>query len=130
MAGPSPSTVQKLLGNVPSAGYVRQLPVHARKRIRLLDVDFISHIVSEDRIIRIYDQEGERYWTNETLDQLQERLDPEQFFRIHRSSLINLRTEFEIEPWKDGRLRLYLEGGKTLTVARERAKLLRERMGF
>jgi DNA-binding LytR/AlgR family response regulator len=96
----------------------------------LLDVDSISHIVSEDRIIRIYDHEGQRYWTNETLDQLQKRLDPEQFFRTHRSSLVNLRSEFEIEPWKDGRLRLHLEGGKTLTVARERAKLLRERMGF
>ena len=107
-----------------------QLPVHARKRIRLLDVDRISHIVSEDRIIRIYDEDGQRYWTNETLDQLQRRLDPEQFFRIHRSSMVNLRCDFEIEPWKDGRLRLHLKGGRTLMVARERAKLLRERMGF
>lgn len=130
IAGPWPSTIQEVLGNLSSAEYVRQLPVHARKRIRLLDVDSISHIVSEDRIIRVYDEEGQRYWTNETLDQLQRRLDPEQFFRIHRSSLVNLRGEFEIEPWEDGRLRLHLKGGKTLTVARERAKLLRERIGF
>ena len=130
IAGPWPSTIQEVLGSLSSAEYVRQLPVHARKRIRLLDVDSISHIVSEDRIIRVYDEEGQRYWTNETLDQLQSRLDPEQFFRIHRSSLVNLRGEFEIEPWEDGRLRLHLKGGKTLTVARERAKLLRQRIGF
>lgn len=130
IAGPWPSTIQELLGNLSNAEYVRQLPVHAQKRIRLLDVDSISHIVSEDRIVRIYDRERHKYWTNETLDQLQKRLDPEQFFRTHRSSLINLRSDFEIEPWKDGRLRLHLEGGTTLTVARERAKLLRERMGF
>jgi two-component system LytT family response regulator len=128
--GPWPSTIQEVLGNLSSPEYVRQLPVHARKRIRLLDVDSISYIVSEDRIIRVYDEEGQRYWTNETLDQLQNRLDPDQYFRIHRSSLVNLRGEFEIEPWEDGRLRLHLKGGKTLTVARERAKLFRERMGF
>ena len=130
IAGPWSSTIQEVLGNLPTAAYVRRLPVHARKRIRLLDVDRISHIISEDRIIRIYDHDGHRYWTNETLDQLQRRLDPGQFFRIHRSSLVNLRSEFEIEPWEDGRLRLHLKGDKTLTVARERAKLFREQMGF
>jgi DNA-binding LytR/AlgR family response regulator len=130
ITGPWSSTIQELLGNLSSVEYVRQLPVHARRRIRLLDVDLISHVVSENRVISVYDQEGHRYWTNETLDQLERRLDPEQFFRIHRSSLINLKSEFEIEPWEDGRLRLHLEGGKTLTVARKRAKLLRERTGF
>jgi DNA-binding LytR/AlgR family response regulator len=130
IAGPWSATIQELLGNLSSAEYVRQLPVHARKRIGFLDVDLISHVVSEDRIISIYDQEGHRYWTNETLDQLERRLDPEQFFRIHRSSLINLKGEFEIEPWEDGRLRVHLKGDKTLTVARKRAKLLRERTGF
>jgi two-component system LytT family response regulator len=130
IAGPWSSTIEKVLGNLPTAEYVRRLPVHARKRIRMLDVDRISHIVSEDRIIRIYDDDGHRYWTNETLDQLQRRLDPGQFFRIHRSSLVNLRGDFEIEPWEDGRLRLHLKGDKTLTVARERAKLFRKQMGF
>jgi DNA-binding LytR/AlgR family response regulator len=130
IGGPRPSTIKDLLENLSTAEYARHLPVHARKRIRLLDVDSISHIGSEDRIIRIYDREGNGYWTNETLDQLQRRLDPEQFFRIHRSSLINLKGDFEIEPWKDGRLRIHLRGGRTLTVARERAKLLRERMKF
>jgi len=75
-------------------------------------------------------QEGQAYWTNETLDQLQRRLDPDQFFRIHRSSLINLKSPFEIEPWQDGRLRLHLQHDKTLTVSRDRAKLLRQRIGF
>jgi two-component system LytT family response regulator len=130
IAGPWSSTIQEVLGNLPTADYVRRLPVHARNRIRLLDVDRISHIISEDRIIRIYDDDGHRYWTNETLDQLQRRLDPGQFFRIHRSSLVNMRSEFEIEPWEDGRLRLHLKGDKTLTVARERAKRFREETGF
>jgi len=97
--GPWSTTIQGLLRSLPNTEYVRQLPVHAQKRIILLDVDSISHIVSEQRVIYIYDQEGNGYWTNETLDQLQKRLDPEQFFRIHRSSLINLKSQFEIEPW-------------------------------
>ncbi len=128
--GPWSSKFQELLGNLPSTDFPRQLPVHSQKRIHLLDVADISHIISEHRMIYVHDVKGQKYWTNETLVQLEERLDPEQFFRVHRSSLVNLKSGFEIEPWEDGRLRLHLKSGAMLTVSRERARLLRERMGF
>lgn len=119
-----------VLSNLREPGYAQQIAAHSNKRIRLVNVGDIRYIVSEHRLVTIYTLDGERFWTNETLQQLQQRLDPQQFFRIHRSSLINLTAKFDIEPWEDGRLRLHYPDESTLTVAREPAKELRHRLGF
>lgn len=118
-------TVVDILDRLENKDYCQQIPVHHLKRIRLLNVMDISHIVSEHRLINLYDNKGQRYWTNETLEQLEKRLDPAVFFRIHRSSLINLQGTFEIEAWDDGRLRLHYLNGTILVVARGPAKELR-----
>jgi two-component system LytT family response regulator len=104
--------------------------VRINKRIKLLNVDEISRIVSEHRLINVYDRAGKRYWTNETLDQLNKRLDPSIFMRIHRSSLVNLQAGIEVEPWDDGRLKIHFLDGEVLIAAREPAKELRERLGL
>ena len=121
------------LGDVLDAarsGYVRQLPVRFLKRVILLNVKDISHIISEHRVVNVYSRDGKRYWTNETLDHLQQRLDPDQFFRSHRSSILNLAAEFELEMWEDGRLKVHFGSGESLTIARDPAREIRSRLGF
>lgn len=110
--------------------YTTQLPVRYLKRVKLLNVEDISHVVSEHRVVNVYSQEGVRYWTNETLDRLERRLDPAQFFRAHRSSILNLQAEFELELWEDGRLKVHFQNGEGLTVARGPAKEIRRRLDF
>jgi len=130
VSSPAYTPNREVLSALSHDGYARQLAVHTHKRIRLINVEDISHIISEHRLINIYDNDNERYWTNETLQQLETRLDPQQFFRIHRSSLINLKASFELETWEDGRLRVHFPHEVSLTVAREPAKELRKRLGF
>lgn len=110
--------------------FVQQLPVRYLKRVKLLNVSDISHIVSEHRVVNVYSRSSERYWTSETLDCLQRRLDPSQFFRTHRSSILNLQGEFELELWEDGRLKVHLPNGEFLTVARDPAREIRSRLNF
>lgn len=123
-------SVEKLLENLPSENTALQIPVRFNKRIKLMAVDDISRIVSEHRVINVYDGAGKRYWTNETLDQLEKRLDSTQFFRIHRSSIINTQAGIEIELWDDGRLKIHFSDGEVLIAAREPAKVLKEKMGL
>lgn len=126
----SSTSIDQMLDQLPAQQYVHQLPVRINKRVKLLNVDEISRIVSEHRLINIYDREGKRYWTNETLDQLNKRLDPAMFMRIHRSSLINLQAGIEVEPWDDGRLKIHFQDGEVLVAARDPAKELRGRLGL
>lgn len=125
-----PLDSEAVLDRLRTDSYVARLPVRFMNRIRLVDVSRIAYITSEQRVNQVYTTDGERYWTPEALDQLARRLDPSQFFRIHRSSLINLNAEFEIEPWEDGRLKIRFESGALLTAARSPAQELRERFDF
>jgi two-component system LytT family response regulator len=113
-----------------SSAWVTRLPVRFLKRVRLVDVGDITHLISEHRVIRVYTRSGDSYWTPETLDALQARLDPATFFRTHRSSIVNLDAGLEIEPWEDGRLRVHLPHDAVVVVARDPARELRTRLGL
>jgi len=60
-----------------------------------------------------------------TLSALEQRLDPEQFRRISRSTLVNLDRVREVQPWFHGDAVVILEGGARLPLSRRyRANLL------
>ncbi|MBT4522203.1 MAG: response regulator transcription factor [Halieaceae bacterium] len=120
----------QLLDALEPQGVATRIAVRYLKRVKLLAVTDISYITSEHRVVYVVDRRGQKHWTNESLDQLMKRLDPNMFFRIHRSSILNLSAPFEIEPWEDGRLKIHLPDQTTLTVARDPATTLRQKLNF
>ena len=79
----------------------------------------------------VYAHTGERaFMTNYTLRELEERLDPELFFRVHKASLVNLRHVKEIVPWFGGRYKLVMRdhAGSEVAVSRTQARALRARL--
>jgi two-component system LytT family response regulator/two-component system response regulator LytT len=63
-----------------------------------------------------------------TLDELQARLDPEVFWRVHRSHLVNINKIKEIVPWFSRNYILRMRDGKAteIPVSRSQTKRLRE----
>ena len=72
--------------------------------------------------------DGQRPLLARTLTSLEERLDPQLFFRASRSHLINLRWVQDIQPWSNDGYRVTLRDGHQVEVSRRQAKLLRERL--
>ncbi|MGQ3053208.1 MAG: LytR/AlgR family response regulator transcription factor [Roseateles sp.] len=72
--------------------------------------------------------DGQRPLLARTLTSLEERLDPQLFFRASRSHLINLRWVRSIEPWRNDGYRVTLRDGHQVEVSRRQARLLRERL--
>jgi two-component system, LytTR family, response regulator len=71
---------------------------------------------------------GQQPLLSRSLGYLEERLDPNLFFRASRSHLINLRWVTEIEPsMSDGYL-VKLKDGRQVEISRRQAKVLRERL--
>jgi two-component system, LytTR family, response regulator len=64
------------------------LPVHQGQAIILLDLDNISHFEADDKYVFAHCLDGKKYLTQKTLTILEEFL-PDNFLRIHRSSIIN-----------------------------------------
>ena len=63
-----------------------------------------------------------------TLDELQTRLDPAVFWRVHRSHLVNITKIKEVVPWFSRNYLLRMKDQKTteIPVSRAQTKRLRE----
>ena len=75
---------------------------------------------------------GKTHIVDETITELEQKLDPARFFRIHRSTLVNLSYVQELHPWLGGGvlLRLKDQNRTELQVARERATAMKDKLGL
>jgi len=58
------------------------------------------------------------YLLRDTLDALNERLDPQRFVRVHRSTIVNLDRVQELQPWSHGDFIVVLKDGTKLRMSR------------
>jgi len=65
----------------------------------------------------------------ETMLSLEAKLDPDKFFRIHRSRIVNLERVKEMQPWFNGEYVVILKTGVKLTLSRGYREKLQERLG-
>ena len=65
-----------------------------------------------------------------TIADLERRLDPAKFLRIHRSALVNVDWIHEVNSWFAGKIVLTLKDGQhtQLPVARDRVRSLKDRL--
>jgi hypothetical protein len=116
----------------PRADARRQLskiPAVQHNRIVLVDADTVSSIRSEGHYTWINSAQGS-YFCNLNITDLELRLDPSLFLRVHRSHIANLRFATQIVR-DDGRVSLGMTGGDaTIPVARAQVARLMERLGI
>lgn len=102
-----------------------RLLVPEGRRIVPVAVSAIGWIQAEGDYARIH-ADGKSYLVYRTLNELEARLDPAEFLRVHRSAIVRLDQIQEVEPAGSGRYRVTLQGGGTLTVSRGRAQALKQ----
>ena len=109
--------------------WLTQLPVHRGRTILVLKTEQILWFEVEYRLVYAH-VDGDRYMTNFTLKELEDKLDPDVFFRAHKSRLVNLKQVRAIVPWFGGRFKLVMRDQKSSEVelSRAQARALRERM--
>ncbi|SDN60197.1 two component transcriptional regulator, LytTR family [Psychrobacillus sp. OK028] len=88
----------------------------------------ILYIYRDDKVTKIVTQ-TENYDVRTTLKELESRLSPFSFFRIHKGYLVNLKYVSRLTPWFNGAYQLELEGlDQKLSVSRNYVKDLRKRL--
>jgi two-component system LytT family response regulator len=97
----------------------RRIIVRDRHRTRIIDVAAIDWIEAADYYAMIH-AGGESHLLRETMNQLAERLDGEQFVRVHRSAIVNLDRVSEILPLERGDRMLVLADGTRVRLSRAR----------
>jgi two-component system LytT family response regulator len=64
----------------------------------------------------------------ETMSELEARLDPAKFLRVHRSAIVNLDQIRELQPWFRGDYRVILRNGTELTLTKNHREKLESRL--
>ena len=97
--------------------YTTRIVFKSRGRIVFLPVSDIRWISAEENYVRICTQ-TETHLLRETMARLEEKLDPEMFLRVHRSSIVNLQHVKEVRTETDGEYAVVLVNGEKLTMSR------------
>lgn len=96
----------------------RRLMVKSQGTIRFVAVEEVDWIEAAGNYVRLHLSTGDQPLVRETMTRLEERLDPERFARIHRSSIVNLDRVAEIRHWSSGEYIVELEDGTELKLTR------------
>jgi two-component system LytT family response regulator/two-component system response regulator LytT len=105
-----------------------QLAVKVGDRFLLIQADEIVHASVEDDVITVATNSLSGSSNYRTLDELQARLDPLVFWRVHRSHLVNINKIKEIVPWLSRNYILKMKDarGSEIPVSRSQTKRLRD----
>ena len=105
-----------------------QLAVKVSDRFLLVHADDVVHASVEDDLITVVTNSLSGTSNYRTLDELQARLDPAIFWRVHRSHLVNINKIKEIVPWfsRNYLLKMKDAKGTEIPVSRSQTKRLRE----
>lgn len=92
-----------------------QLVLHGRKAMKVIQYEEISYLEAGGNYVTIYLNNGGQHISSKSLYQLEARLSPSIFFRVHKSYLINCDQVVGYEGGRGGQV--FLKGGVELPIA-------------
>ena len=111
--------------------YPARIASRTGTRVEFIELDRVTHFFASEKLT--YAATGAKNYTVDyTIQELEQKLDPRKFIRIHRAALVNLDYVQDLNPWLAGRLMVRLKDDKRteLTVSRDRVRALKERLGI
>jgi hypothetical protein len=103
--------------------YIDRIPIKSAERITLLDVEDIHWIESVDNYVKLHTR-GRSHLIRETMIGLEAKLNPMQFLRVRRSTIVNARRIKELLPLFNGEYAIILDGGTRVQSSRRYRKNL------
>jgi two-component system LytT family response regulator len=109
--------------------FLARIPVRSVGRVAYVRVPEIVWIGAADYYSELHTADGKVHLVRETMQSLEERLDPARFIRVHRSAIVALEHVAEIRIDSADRQFVVLRDGGRLPLGRGRRTVLEEAMG-
>jgi two-component system LytT family response regulator len=131
-AGDVRGVIAELTRALRGPAFLDHLASRIGERVQLIPVDQVTHVVARDRATYAVTRTAVEHMLDATIAELERKLDPARFLRIHRGALVNLGSIAELHADLGGRLLVRLKDDKRteLTVSRDRVRALKERLGL
>jgi len=128
-----PALLQQMAASLRGASpdYPRRIASRVGERISFLDLDAVTHFIAHDKLTYAV-ANGHSHAVDQTIADLERRLDPARFLRIHRAALVNVDWIHEVNSFFAGKVIVTLKDPQRtqLTVARDRVRDLKTRLGI
>jgi two-component system LytT family response regulator len=113
----------------PAGQHPERISSRVGDRIHLVDLASVTHFVAQEKLTYAV-AEGRNHAVDYTIGDLEKKLDPKRFVRIHRSILLNLDWVDQVDSRFGGRVTVSLKdtARTDLPVARDRIRALKERL--
>ena len=108
--------------------YLERIAVEMRGKVRVVPVSQIEYITASGPYVELHTSER-AFLIREAIHNLEERLDPERFLRIHRSVIVRVDLIDTFHRGAGGDYEVQLKSGARLRVSRSRREELERRLG-
>ena len=95
--------------------------IPARDKTVVVDAQQIDWIEAADYYVSLHAGSAS-HLLRQTMDEIEKQLDPQQFFRVHRSAIVNIDRVREIHPLFRGDCALVLADGRRVKLSRSRRR--------
>ncbi len=122
--------IEQLL-SLKKSPYPERIASKSGDKVKFVDLSRITHFYAKDKLTYAATETGHSM-IDSTIADLEARLDPEKFLRVHRAIIVNISYIHELYTYFAGRMLLRLKDSERteLTVARDRVKELKEKLGL
>ncbi|HMG02895.1 MAG TPA: LytTR family DNA-binding domain-containing protein [Edaphobacter sp.] len=119
---------EQALAPAPKVANTGKVIVRAQNRLLLVDQKEICFATIDEGTITVVTPTVEGHSNCRTIEELQDQLDPEAFWRAHRSFLVNIQHIREVVPWFKSSYQLRMDDPKKteIPVSRAQTKRLKE----
>ena len=104
-----------------------RIAVRSRGRVVFVKLENVDWFEAADNYVSLHCGR-ETHVIRETMNDLESRLDPTRFLRVHRSAIVNLDRIKELQPWFRGDYRVILRDGTELTLTKTHREKLESRL--
>jgi two-component system LytT family response regulator len=137
-AAATPPSMAELIERLATAARAAKAPAYPDRvaskvgeRIEFVDLNQVTHFFAADKLT-FAATPAKNYAVDYTIQELEEKLDPAKFVRVHRATLVNAAYVQELHSWFAGRMMLRLRDPKhtEIAVSRDRVHAVKERLGI
>lgn len=94
-----------------------RIVVRSERRLLFLRQDEIDWVEAAGNYVRLHVR-GSAHVLRQSMKNMEARLDPQMFVRIHRSAIVNVEHIRELQPWLHGEYVVILDDGTRLSASR------------
>jgi DNA-binding LytR/AlgR family response regulator len=124
----TPELIKSLIVSVGKTEYKKRFLVKIGTHLRAVNTEEVLYFYSFQKGTFLKANDGRNYLIDQTLEMIEQLIDPDQFFRINRKYMVSLEAITDVHAYSNSRLKLKVKNQEEddFLVAREKVKAFKD----